>query len=46
VEKHIHVAGITIVTVLAITGAAHFLIRTVAAHHPNNPFWQAMAYLY
>lgn len=45
-NHHVHVAGLFIIVVLAITGAAHYLIRTEAAHHADNPVWQGLAYIF
>lgn len=45
-NHHIHAAGLTIILVLAITGAANFLIRLEAAHHADSPFWQAAALIW
>lgn len=45
-NHHIHAAGLTILLVLAITGAAHYLIRTVAAHHADSPWAQGLVYIF
>lgn len=44
-EKHVHIAGLFLLSVLVADIFWHFLIRGVAAHHGNSTFWQALANL-
>lgn len=44
-EKHVHIAGLFLLSVLAAEIFWHFLLRGVAAHHANSPAWQAIANL-
>lgn len=43
-NHHVHVAGLFILTVIAINIASHYLVRTVAANHSDNPVLSGLAY--
>jgi hypothetical protein len=42
--KHVHVGGIAVIGFVATLYAVNFLVRTAAAHHPDNPAVQALVY--
>lgn len=42
---HVHAAGITVLTVLAIVIVARYTVTGVAAKHPDSNFWAAAVQL-
>ena len=45
-NHHVHTAGLAIIITIATMGAWHYLIRTVAAHHADNPALAGAAYIW
>jgi hypothetical protein len=45
-DHHIHVGAIAVISIVAIMGATHFLVRGLTAKHNDAPWAQGLSWLF